>query len=199
MPIEGLAPRNNVFGTPESDHDLMQGCILGREEDWNLLIEKYKKLIVSIPIRYGFSREESADIFQAVCFELIQSLPRLRVAEALPKWLIQVTSHKCYRWKRESDRTLLQSDVGATAPEPSEPANLELDLCEIEKQQILRETVAGLPSRCKELIRMLFYEEPNRPYREVAASLGLAVGTIGLLRQKCLDRLRDRLASVGFL
>src|SRR5215469_3588812 len=162
MPIEELArEKNNAPGRPESDHDLVQGCILGREEDWDLLIEKYKKLIFSIPVRYGFSREESADIFQAVCFELIQSLPRLRVTEALPKWLIQVTSHKCYRWRRESNRIPLQSDVESAAQEPIETANFELDLFEIEKQQILRETVAGLPSRCKELIRMLFYEEPS--------------------------------------
>jgi len=48
------------------------------------------------------------------------------------------------------------------------------------------------------LIHMLFYEEPSRPYAEVAASLGLATGTIGLLRKKCLDRLRERLDGLGF-
>jgi hypothetical protein len=48
------------------------------------------------------------------------------------------------------------------------------------------------------LIRMLFYEEPSKPYQQVAASLGLATGSIGLLRQKCLDHLRDRLDALGF-
>jgi hypothetical protein len=32
----------------------------------------------------------------------------------------------------------------------------------------------------------------------VAASLGLAKGSIGLLRQKCLDSLRKRLGELGF-
>jgi DNA-directed RNA polymerase specialized sigma subunit len=63
---------------------------------------------------------------------------------------------------------------------------------------MMRDARAALPQRCQELIHMLFYEEPSRPYQQVAASLGLATGSIGLLRQKCLDRLKDRLDALGF-
>jgi len=45
---------------------------------------------------------------------------------------------------------------------------------------------------------MLFFEEPARPYREVAASLGIALGSVGFIRQRCLDRLRKRLDEAGF-
>ena len=184
--------------TAKSDRELVKGCLQGREEDWNLVIDRYKNLIFSIPIRYGLSREEAADIFQGVCLELIKELPKLREPKALPKWLMQVTAHMCYRWKRQSSRLVLHEDEEDPGPEASEPARAELDLRELEQEQMLREAIAGLPERCGELIRMLFYEEPSRPYQEVAASLGLATGSIGLLRQKCLDRLKDRLSSLGF-
>src|SRR3989442_7578786 len=42
-------------------------------------------------------------IFQAVCLELLSELPRLREPEALPAWLIRVTYHKCFHWKRRSE------------------------------------------------------------------------------------------------
>jgi len=45
---------------------------------------------------------------------------------------------------------------------------------------------------------MLFYDEPVRPYQEIAATLGLAVGSIGFIRQRCLERLRKRLLETGF-
>lgn len=182
----------------KSDREMVKGCIRGREEDWNSLVDKYKNLIFSIPLRYGLSREEAADIFQSVCLDLIQELPKLREPKALPKWLIQVTAHKCYHWKRQSRRLVSTEDEPAAVPDAAEPARAELNLREVEEEQMLREAVAGLPQRCRELIRMLFYEEPSRPYQEVAASLGLATGSIGLLRQKCLDRLRTRLDSLGF-
>jgi len=47
------------------------------------------------------------------------------------------------------------------------------------------------------LIELLFFETPSRPYSEVASELGLAVGSIGFTRQKCIDRLRRRLGELG--
>ena len=36
---------------------------------------------------------------------LLSELPRLRDPRALPKWLMQVTSHKCLQFKRQHQRT----------------------------------------------------------------------------------------------
>ena len=51
-------------------------------------------------MRYGAPHQDAADIFQAVCLDLFNELPRLRDAEALQGWLIRVTTNKCYHWKR---------------------------------------------------------------------------------------------------
>src|SRR5579885_2133115 len=84
-------------------------------------------------------------------------------------------------------------------PRAGRPRARRSILREAEEEQMLRSALSDLAPRCQDLIRMLFYEEPSRPYKEIAASLGLATGSIGLLRQKCLERLRERLESAGFL
>jgi RNA polymerase sigma factor (sigma-70 family) len=199
MPVrEPLREETKSAAEWKSDRELVQGCLRGRQDAWNFLVDKYKNLIFSIPIRYGLSREEAADIFQAVCLELIQELPKLREPKALPKWLMQVAAHKCFHMKRQTSRMVSQDDEGTEIPETSVPAEAELDMREVEEEQMLREAVAALSPRCQELIHMLFYEEPRRPYQQVASSLGLATGSIGLLRQKCLDRLKKRLDTLGF-
>jgi RNA polymerase sigma factor (sigma-70 family) len=201
MPVKELVdPQARKEASAKSDRDLVRGCLQNREEDWNLLVDKYKNLIYSIPLRYGFSREEAADIFQAVCLDLIQELPKLRDAKALPKWLMQVTAHRCFHRKRQSERVSPQEDQhgNTNVIEPSAPADVEINMREFEEEQMLREALSGLSPRCRELIHMLFYEEPKRPYLQVAASLGLATGSIGLLRQKCLDCLKKRLEDLGF-
>jgi RNA polymerase sigma factor (sigma-70 family) len=187
-----------VSTTAKTDRDLVDGCLKHREDDWNLLIDKYKNLVFSIPIRYGFSREEAADIFQSVCLDLILELPKLRDPQALPKWLMQVTAHKCFHSKRLLGRLVCRDHEDAEVPEVSIPPEAELKILEIEEEQMLRDALTALPPRCRELIHMLFYEEPKRPYQEVAASLGLATGSIGLLRQKCLDHLKKQLRTLGF-
>jgi RNA polymerase sigma factor (sigma-70 family) len=199
MPVK-LAERRATTPSPvaKSDRDLVQGCLKYREEDWALLVDKYKSLIYSVPFRYGFTREEAADIFQSVCLDLIQELPKLRDPQALPKWLMQVTAHKCFHRKAFNNRMVSRDDEGIAIPEMSAPAEAEINLFEIEEEQMLREAMASLAPRCRDLVHMLFFEEPKRPYQQVAASLGLATGSIGLLRQKCLDHLRKRLDELGF-
>jgi RNA polymerase sigma factor (sigma-70 family) len=198
MPVKLGSPRKSTAPRARSDRDLVKGCIAGREADWDLLIDRYKNLIFSIPIRYGFPRDEAADIFQAVCLELIRQLPKLRDPKALPKWLIQVTAHRCHHAARQSSRIVSSDDEQTTIPEPVDPARAEIILREAEEEQMLRAALSDLTPRCQDLIHMLFYEEPSRPYKDIAASLGLATGSIGLLRQKCLERLRERLESAGF-
>src|SRR3954452_24268365 len=86
------------------DERLVHECVRGNQEAWTALIEKYKNLIFSIPIRLGMSREDAGEIFQQVCLALIRELPRLRDAKSLGGWLIKVTSHSCYEWKRRHGR-----------------------------------------------------------------------------------------------
>jgi RNA polymerase sigma factor (sigma-70 family) len=180
-----------------NDTRLVKECLSGNEEAWSLLIDKYKSLIYSIPVKYQLSQEEAADIFQATCVELLHRLPQLREPRALPKWLMQVAHHECYRLKRLNQR-VVSRDAEPNLPEPEIPAIAENLMQQTEQEQILREALATLTPQCQKLVELLFFETPARPYTEVAAELGLAVGSIGFTRQKCIERLRGQLEELGF-
>lgn len=180
-----------------SDPQLVRACLDGDDEAWAALIEKYKVLIYSIPSRYGARPEDCADIFQMVCLDLFTELPKLRKPDALRSWLISVTAHASLRWKKRGRRRAEREehDLDAIPPEPAIAATL---VEEIEREQIVRDAVAGLPARCREMIRMLFFEQPPLRYQEVAQRLGLATGSIGFIRGRCLRRLERALEKDGF-
>jgi RNA polymerase sigma factor (sigma-70 family) len=180
-----------------SDERLVKECLAGSEEAWTLLIQKYKALIYSVPVKYGLPQQEAVEVFQATCVELLQRLPELQKPRALPKWLTLVAHHQCYRWKRQQQR-LVSRDADPDLPEPETPAIAENILQQTQEEQLLREAVGGLTPQCRRLTEMLFFEIPARPYTEVAAELGLEPGSIGFTRQKCLERLRRRLSELGF-
>jgi DNA-directed RNA polymerase specialized sigma24 family protein len=69
---------------------------------------------------------------------------------------------------------------------------------EVEREQALREALSEMVGRCRELVRMLFFSTPAVPYDEAARRLGLATGSIGFLRMRCLKRLRRALEGKGF-
>lgn len=180
----------------EDDVRLVRECVSGREEAWSLLIEKYKALIYSIPVKCGLPAHEAADVFQTTCMELLVRLPELREPRALPQWLIQVAYHQCCVWKRQSQRMV--SSEEAEVPEPEAPAIAETLVQQVHEEQMLRDAIATLTPQCRRLIELLFFETPSRPYREVADELGLAAGSIGFIRQKCIERLRRKLDELGF-
>jgi RNA polymerase sigma factor (sigma-70 family) len=178
-----------------SDERLVRECLEGNQEAWSALIDKYKKLIYSIPIKYELSRDDANDVFQAVCCDLYSELGKLREPRALAKWLIQATVHKCIRLKRQFSR-FADEEISEEIPH-SDPA-MDSVIAKVEHEQILRDAVAAVPARCRQMIRMLFFESTPRSYDEIARELGLATGSIGFIRGRCLDKLRKQLETFGF-
>jgi len=181
-----------------SNERLVRECCKSNQAAWSALIERYKNLIFSVPIKFGLSRDDAADIFQAVCLDLLSDLPRLREPRALPKWLMQTSYHKCLRLKKQrlnllDDPTEIEEQPKATTEELPEEM-----LYQLQREQTLRDAVAVLPPRCNRLIGLLFFDDPPRPYQEVAKQLNLATGSIGFIRGRCLKLLRRRLEKEGF-
>jgi RNA polymerase sigma factor (sigma-70 family) len=182
-----------------SDERLVRACLAGDEAAWSALIDKYKALIYSIPRRYGASPEDASDIFQSVCLELFSELPQLRKTEALRSWIITVTAHQAFHWKRRQRRQAGREPARVDEDNIAMPAPMRRDeIEELEREQMLRDATVALPPRCQDMIRLLFYADPPLPYRDVARRLGLATGSIGFIRGRCLQRLRKSLQKMGF-
>ena len=184
-------------GSDWTNARLVAECLNGNEQAWNVLVDRYKNLIYSIALRYGAPHQDAADIFQRVCLDLFNELPRLRDAEALQAWLIRVTTHKCYHWKHQSSRESGwdEDEMSARSADAMVPPDV---MAEMEREQLVQEAIAELPTRCREMIELLYFENPPLPYANVAQRLHLATGSIGFIRGRCLERLRKILEAKGF-
>jgi RNA polymerase sigma factor (sigma-70 family) len=181
-----------------SDERLVSECLKGNQEAWSALIDKYKNLIYSIPIKLRMY-DDAADIFQAVCVDLLAGLPQLREPKALPKWLMQACYHKCLQYRRRSEKhTSLTNEAGEDLDIASDQPLPEHMMAELEKEQIVRGAISQLNPRCEQMVHMLFFENPPRPYQEVARKLDIATGSIGFIRGRCLQKLKKQLEKLGF-
>jgi DNA-directed RNA polymerase specialized sigma24 family protein len=100
--------------------------------------------------------------FRAVCMDLLAELPRLRKPKALAGWLIQVTRNKCFHRKRDGQRHPVQ-EMGSDYPLAAGQTADSL-VAEFQQDQLLREALTELASRCRQLVYVLFFEMPARPY-----------------------------------
>ncbi|MBV8142522.1 MAG: sigma-70 family RNA polymerase sigma factor [Verrucomicrobia bacterium] len=179
-----------------ADEVLVRSCLLGDEEAWSALIDKYKSLIFSIPIRYGLSADDASDIFQSVCITLLRDLASVREPRALVAWLIKATARQCALFKR--NRQAFVNTVIDENTVPDTGSLPETFVQDLEREQILRETIAEMQPECVRLIEFLFFSNPPLPYDRVAHALGFAKGSVGATRMRCLEKLRLALEKKGF-
>src|SRR6202451_2903042 len=145
--------------------------------------------------------QDAADIFQSVCVDLLSELPRLREHRALPKWLMQTCYHKCLYYQRAADR-LVELDPEAPPSNRVLPRSSADELpghmlLQLEQEQILRDAISELPEKCERMVRLLFFEIPPRPYENIAEELGMATGSIGAIRGRCLAYLKKQFEKRG--
>ncbi len=181
-----------------TDQDLIEACLQGSELAWSALIDKYKKLVYSVIRKYRFDPEESADIFQSVWLDIYNDLAKLREHSALKSWMTTLTAHHCYRCKQRKKQVDFREVGGLAEDELEEKAGvIDPFAQELEQGQLIREAIFALSERCRKLIQLLFFTFPPQPYRDVAEQLGLAVGSIGFIRGRCLKRLQQELENKG--
>ena len=171
----------------------------GDEQAWAALVERYAPLIWSICRRYGLGPADAADVGQNVWLYLVDHLGELRDPAALPGWLATTTRRECGRVLRVMPGSGSPGCVRDIEAIPDEQAITgEQELLAAERHAALRKAFADLPSGCQQLMAMLTAPQPV-PYSEVSIRLGIAVGSIGPTRHRCLDKLRRHPAIAALI
>lgn len=189
--------------------DLVDRCLSGDAHAWQQLVNRYARLVHSIPVRHGLTPDEVNDVGQEVFLALAQSLHQIEDPEKLPSWLI--TTARRFSWrvlqKRRNEYTGEQSDIG----DEQAPANVSQmqpvfskipsmnELLEgWNRQELLAKAMTQLQERCRRLLSMLFLDTSEPSYEEISSQTGLPKGSIGPTRIRCLQQLRTILEEMGF-
>jgi RNA polymerase sigma factor (sigma-70 family) len=178
----------------QSDKQLLLACRRGDEAAWEAVINRYQRLIYTIPRRAGLDEDQAADIFQEVFTTLFEKLNEIDQPERLQAWLVTTARRKTWRVivKAKDSRGTKGDEEDSEHELASLPDNAPLPdevLQRLEEQQRVRTAVGDLDERCRKLINILFYTTEPPPYAEIARSLGTSEGSIGPTRARCLEKL----------
>ena len=187
-------PRPEV--AQREDLELIAACLAGDAAAWETLVARYQRLVYSIPLKARLSADDAADIFQSVWLKLYEKLGSIRDREKLSSWLITTTTREVWRVSALNRRGQPpQSDDDSEAIEQIAATGLLADEQRelLEQQQFVRVAVDSLPDRCRGLITMLFYENDDLSYAEIARRLGMPVSSVGPTRARCLEKMKKLL------
>lgn len=173
--------------------DLVQRAAAGEQAAWDRIVERYAPLVWSVCRRHRLSETDAEDVGATVWLRLVERLGTLREPAALPGWIASTTRNECLSCLRSRKRQVPTEDVEvADASPPSDEWLLTQ-----ERHVALREAFRELPERCKRLVSLLF-DDPPMSYTQIAATVGIPIGSIGPSRSRCLNLLR-RSEALAFL
>jgi RNA polymerase sigma factor (sigma-70 family) len=181
-----------------SDAELVQRCRDNNQAAWNVLVRRYQRLIYTVPRRAGLSEEQAADVFQIAFSRLYEHIDRLGDASRVQAWLVTTAKRESLRLVELGRR---QVDLSA-APGEDDDGSDPLDrfasdsplpedlLTDLQQQDRLMRAVAKLDEKSRRFVELLFLQDEALPYSEIAAQLGIAEGSIGPTRARCVEKLR---------
>jgi RNA polymerase sigma factor (sigma-70 family) len=177
----------------QDDAQIIQSCLAGDEKAWHVFVERYARLVYSIPIRSGLSSDDADDVFQNVFSTAFRHLSQLRQPKTVAAWLITIAHRETLRvLKQYRHQDTLDGDIEDTATPP--PDQLEL----WERQHIVREALRRTGSPCRELLIALFLESPRPSYDKLAARLKMPIGSLGPTRARCFKKFEALVIAMGF-
>jgi RNA polymerase sigma factor (sigma-70 family) len=189
----------NPMSSPEqlTDAELVARCRVGQQSAWNTLVRRYERLVFTVPRRAGLSEEQAADVFQVVFSRLFEHLDKLADPSRVHAWLVTTAKRESLRVLELSRRVVDLATTGdrndGTDPLDRFASTLPLPeelLVDLQQQHLLTRAVAQLDERSRRFVELLFLQDEPLPYAEIAARLGIAEGSIGPTRARCLDKLR---------
>jgi RNA polymerase sigma factor (sigma-70 family) len=142
----------------------------------------------SIARSFRLNDADCSDVVQTVWLRLAENLDLVREGDRVAGWLATTTRRESLRVSRRrevpSEPWAFEAEDGAASPE-----QVLVDQDEVEQA---RRALRRLPLRDQRLLTALM-RTPSPAYTEVAAELGMPVGSIGPTRARALARLRRQL------
>jgi RNA polymerase sigma factor (sigma-70 family) len=183
----------NAKKLEKSDAELIKACRRREETAWNELVDRYQRLIFTIPRRAGLSEEQSADILQEVFLTLFEKLDAIEQPDKIRSWI--VTTAKFKTWG------VIRREKGLFSPETEEEMEQEMSglrdnspladeiLIELEQQHLIRTALKELEERCRKILSMIYLRDAAASYAEVAVEIGVGETSISPMRARCLKKL----------
>jgi len=163
---------------PESadrDEDLVRRYLSGDRAAFAILVERHERRVFNLALRMTGREEDARDAAQDAFLTALRKLSSFRGEAAFTTWLHRVTVNACYDLLRKRQRQPLldRGDEDLPSPEPPPaPDHADTTALSIDVQRALLE----VPEDFR--ITMILHDVQDLPQEEVAAILGVPVGTV---------------------
>lgn len=168
----------------QQDYDLVQNAILGDQQAYAVLMERYRNSIYHTMLKMVNNREDADDLTLEAFGKAFHKLPSYTPRYAFSTWLFKIAINNCIDFIRKKRMQLFSID------DPIEPgsdhdfsSNLRAEILDPEEKFIrdqklvlMRDVLGKLSHKYRLMIELRYFEELS--YEEIATELDIPLGTV---------------------
>ena len=184
-------PTETVSAVVPSDDDLIALTLAGRGDAFGTLVERYERAVYHLAFRTLREIEEAKDAAQEAWIKAYRALASFRPGAKFATWIFTI----CYRvcCDRLAKRKRFSGDE---PPDVADPAAGPERLYEAaEEAARLRAAIEALPEKYRVVVTLFHLQ--GKQYEEIAAVLGLPLGTVKTHLFRAKDLLRTALGPAA--
>jgi RNA polymerase sigma-70 factor (ECF subfamily) len=152
-----------------SDAELLEAFRAGDAKAFEALVRRYQRPVLSIARRFARDEDDAEDLAQRAFINASERAEGWR-GGSFKSWLFRIVVNLAKNHVRDVSRFDRSEAAQEQEPEPSAPeAHQRLE--SREQQEALREAVARLPKRQREVL--LLRIDGDIPFAEIASTLGI--------------------------
>ena len=172
-----------------SDTELVRRFKSGDDGAFDAIVERFQDRIFRLASVSLIDQQNAADVTQEVLVRSHKGLRGFRFRAEPFTWVYRTTKLVCREFNRRRRTEALDGDLADTSATP------ERLVADYERMQRVRELVAGLPDRQREVVMLRIFEDLS--VRETAKAMGASEGTVKALLHKAKDRLEKETMRRG--
>lgn len=189
--------------TKAEDLGLIERAKKGDESAFRVLLKKYERSVFTICLRMVRNREEAEDLAQEAFVKVFSMLERYNPTYAFSSWLFKITSNLCIdslRKRRIEGVPMdepVQGDKGVYVRQ-YESGGDDPEMATIKKERAgyLMRAIDDLPPHYK--LMVILRHQEGLSYEEIAATVGVPLGTVKARIHRARQMLRKLLDETGF-
>ena len=167
-------PGYKVTVTNPTDAELVESCLAGRREAFDLLVERHQRHVYQLCYRFVTNHEDASDLSQDVFIRAYRGLRNFRGQSSLATWLYRIGVNVCLN--RVGAKVLRTEPIEDRQHVDTRAESAADRMLTGERAARVRQAIAKLPRKQRATLILRMYHELS--HREIAQTLGSSVGAV---------------------
>lgn len=175
-----------------SDDEVIQSVLQGRTQDFEILVERYKKRIINFINKMIYDYDESQNISQDVFLKVFENLKQYRMQDTFSAFIFTVAKNMTFNYLKRRKRVVFFSSFLSKDAE-NRYFRTDHDPASTARENQAQEQLLAALRQLKEDQRLALVLKVynDYSYRQIGAITGWSVPKIETLISRARDNLKD--------